>query len=178
MDLQAIVKYGLELGADFVEVRKEHVSGFKIHCHLDGTVDATHGSETGVGIRIAVDGSWSFVSSNQLDDLTIKTLIRSGVKTATSLSTPFYIPDRVSVDSTSYPEKISAKSLSVEEKIDVIKSLQETVKDVDERILGTDFILEEFLSQKQIYSSAGTNLRLFPQLTQSGLDSYEIGNQC
>jgi TldD protein len=160
MDLPHIIEYGLESGADFVEVRKEHISGCKIHHHLDGTTDVTHGSETGVGIRIAVDGSWSFVSSNQCNDSTLKDLVKSGIKTAENLATTFYVPKKIYVDSTAYPEKIPAQSLSIEEKIDVIKSLQDTIKDVDDKIIGADLILEEYLSQKQIFSSAGTQLQL------------------
>jgi len=160
MDPEAIVRYGLKSGADFIEVRKEVISGFKIHHHLDGTTSVSYGSETGTGMRIAVDGSYSFVSSNSFDKSTIKTLVNTGIKTAALLSTPFYPPSKSYTDSKSYSEKISANSLSIEEKIDLLKSLQDTVKDVDHRIQGADFILEEHLSREQICSSAGTNLFL------------------
>lgn len=160
MDLRAVIEYGLKSGADFIEVRRENISGFKIHCHLNGTTDATYASEMGLGIRIAVDGNWSFVSINEISDSTIKSQIKSGIKTAVNVPTQFYPPEKSSVDSVSYAEKIPAKSLSIEEKIDLLKSLQDSIKNVDHKILGADLILEEYFSEKQIFSSEGTNLTL------------------
>lgn len=160
MDLSAITEYGLKSGADFVEIREEHISGFKIHYHPDGAIDVTFCSETGVGIRIAVGDSWSFASTNQCDSSTLHHLVRSGIKTARTLATPFYPPEKVSVDIKSYPEKIPAHTLPIEEKIELLQSLQNVVKDADHRILGAHFILEEHLSQKHIYTSRGTDLHL------------------
>lgn len=160
MDAEAIVNYGLACGGDFIEIRKERISGVKIHQHLDGSTDAQVGFEEGVGIRIAINGSWSFISSNQLDGSTVKRLVQSGIKTAKALSKDFYMPDRISVDSASYAEKIPAKNLSIEEKVELLQSLQDFIQDVDERVLGADLIMEEFLSQKHVYSSAGTDLHL------------------
>ena len=122
MNIQAIIDFGLESGADFIEVREEHISGSKIHYYIDGTVDASYGSEKGVGIRIAADGTWCFLSLNCFDEPTIKAVIKSGIRTARNLSVPFYEPEEVSVDAVSFPEKIPAQTLSTEEKIELLKN--------------------------------------------------------
>lgn len=160
MNIQAIIDFGLESGADFIEVREEHISGSKIHYYIDGTVDASYGSEKGVGIRIAADGTWCFLSLNCFDEPTIKAVIKSGIRTARNLSVPFYEPEEVSVDAVSFPEKIPAQTLSTEEKIELLKSLEDTMKDVDPRIRGAELILEEHLSRKRICSSLGTEVQL------------------
>lgn len=159
MDLPAIVEHGLHSGADFVEVRKEIMSGFKICYHLDRTISAAHVSETGLGIRIVVDGAWSFVSSNDLRDSAIKKIVKSGIKAARISSSQFHAP-QISTGSFSYPSKKPARAISFEEKIELLQSLEDTTKDVDDRIVGADLIVEEPLSQKWIYTSEGTDLHL------------------
>lgn len=160
MEPSAIIEYGLRSGADFIEVRAETINSLRIHHHLSGTSDTAYGSETGVGIRVGVKGSVSFVSSNSLEDHSIKNLVDLGIKTSKDLYNPFCLPEDTCTDRRAFPEAEPAGSLSLEEKIDLLKSLQDTVKDVDERVLGADMILEEYSSEKQISSSEGTDLLL------------------
>ncbi len=133
------VDYGGSLGAEYVEVRVQNL--FKtLLTTKDGTVEgAKEGTESGVGVRVLVNGAWGFVSLGKLDSKMLMGAVDEAVrlakaaslrvKSAVKLADVKAVEDRVATR----PRK-SPQDFSMEEKIGLALAMDRTVFGYDKRI--------------------------------------------
>ena len=133
------VDYGRSLGAEYVEVRAQHL--FKtLLTTKDGRVEgAKEGIEGGAGVRVLVNGAWGFVSLGKLDSKLLTEAAGEAVRLAKAASlrvkSPVKLADVKAVEDrvVATPRK-SPQDVSMEEKIDNALAMDKTIFGYDKRI--------------------------------------------
>ena len=163
------VDYGQSLGAEYVEVRAQHL--FKtLLTTKDGMVEgANEGTEDGVGVRVLTNGAWGFVSLGKLDSKLLTVAVGDavrlakaaslGVKKPVKLADVKAVEDRVVANSRKNPQDVS-----MEEKIDVTLAMDKIIFGYDKRIrsctisyldvTGTNYFVNSdgtFIEQDKLY---------------------------
>jgi Predicted Zn-dependent proteases and their inactivated homologs len=117
---------GLDLGAKYVEARMQDDYGYSVTVRNDKLIGASQGRSRGVGIRVVVDGSLGFAST---DNLTLEGVIKAvekAVVSAKALSRikrkPVEFSDeRVGKARYSVLEKKPLMDLELEEAVQILK---------------------------------------------------------
>jgi len=133
------VDYGRSLGAEYVEVRAQHL--FKtLLTTKDGRVEgAKEGIEGGAGVRVLANGAWGFVSLGKLDSKLLTEAAGEAVRLAKAASLrvkkPVKLADVKAVEDrvVATPRK-SPQDVSMEEKIDNALAMDKTIFGYDSRI--------------------------------------------
>jgi len=163
------VDYGQSLGAEYVEVRAQHL--FKtLLTTKDGMVEgANEGTEDGVCVRVLTNGAWGFVSLGKLDSKLLTVAVGDavrlakaaslGVKKPVKLADVKAVEDRVVANSRKNPQDVS-----MEEKIDATLAMDKIIFGYDKRIrsctisyldvTGTNYFVNSdgtFIEQDKLY---------------------------
>jgi len=153
-----LIKYGLDLGASFVDVRIEEMFESRIVVQ-DGTVEIfREASSRGVGIRVISEGAWGFSSVSTLD----KNLLMEAVKNAVSMAkgSSSLVRRKVSLAEVDIVEDkvkpavgIDPINVSSEEKLKYVLEVNKLLLDFDNRIKSAQSRYGD-LRVKQIYASS------------------------
>ncbi|MEM1628240.1 MAG: TldD/PmbA family protein [Desulfurococcaceae archaeon] len=141
VDLDMVVKKGLELGADFIDVRyQEYYSEIIV---LDNGVvrELSVNNVHGLGIRVIVDGYMVYSSINNLSMKNIEEILERAIKIAKNLGPGGQKRDlekratqRARLSSTYV---IDAEDVDFEEKIDILRSMYSEVSKIENVISVT-----------------------------------------
>ena len=162
------VDQALKCGADYAEARVQSDIGHTFTLKNGSTEPITVTRKLGIGIRVIVDGSMGFASTNSLESPQIRSSAEAAVKTAKAaarlISTPTKLaPEKGWDDKWMAPMKIDLRDVSIQEKFEVLHSIEEalTPEKVDVSLPSRILILDEDLTEKVYVNSEGSRLMSF-----------------
>jgi len=160
--LYSAVKHALELGAEYVETRFQRDYGFSISLRNGKILGAGSSRKSGVGIRVLVNGSLGFSSTNIVDRESILEAVEKAVARAKSLSSLRKNPIKFSterVGKASYQVMVKRKleDLVVEDIVEMGSSLYKTLTSelARAKIPVTTFSVETHTQEKLVITSEG-----------------------
>ncbi len=137
MELDKAISIGLEMGADFIDIREQEILTTSIEI-VDGTVRTlSTGKKVGYGIRSFIKGAWGFSVTHDKDKEFLRRAIKDSVRLA-KISAPIK-KERFDLKGISYEGKASTSRIDdpseipVEEKLNTALSLGKSAR-LDERI--------------------------------------------
>ncbi|MEW6724740.1 MAG: TldD/PmbA family protein [Bacillota bacterium] len=83
-----VIQRGLEMGADYVDVRYQDLTVSFISGDNRGEPQLKQGSEMGVGVRTLADGRWGFSSTSDLSDFGLAAVVSDSLEMARSFPIP------------------------------------------------------------------------------------------
>jgi TldD protein len=160
-ELLKTVDYGRNLGAEYVEVRTQHL--FKtLLTTKDGRVEgAKEGIERGAAIRVLAKGAWGFVSLGKLEPKPLTKAVEESVKLAKAASLRLKKPVKL-VNTKSVEDKVIAKpkrnprGVPIGEKIDVALKMDKTIFGYDNRVKSCTIDYVDVTGTNQFVDSDGT----------------------
>ena len=159
--LTKTVDYGRSLGAEYVEVRAQHL--FKtLLTTKDGTVEgAKDGTEGGAGVRALVNGAWGFVSLGKLEPKLLTEAVGDAVRLAKATSlkvkSPVKLADVKTVeDMIAAKPKRNPRDVSMEQKIDNALAMDKIVFGYDSRIKSCTISYLDVTGTDYFVNSDGT----------------------
>ena len=161
MTLQDIIKNGLQLGLEEVEVYVSTSESNSLKLN-DGELDAYNMKEIfGVSIRGLKDGKMGYVYTETLEDESVLSVLKQLVENVTSLETKEQ--EFMYAGGATYQEvpvvKSDYKEHSTQEKIDLLKRINNELLAKSEKIVKVGYCQYSESSQKiQIMNSKGLNL--------------------
>jgi len=160
--LYSAIKHASELGAEYVETRFQRDYGFSISLRNGKILGAGSSRKSGVGIRVLVNGSLGFSSTNIVDRESILEAVEKAVARAKSLSSLRKNPIKFSterVGKASYQVVVKRKleDLVVEDIVEMGSSLYKTLTSelARAKIPVTTFSIETHTQEKLVITSEG-----------------------
>ncbi len=162
MTLEGIIKRGLELGLEAVEVYASTSESNTIKLD-EGNLESYNMRELfSVSIRGLKDGKMAYVNSESLDDEAIESVLKSLVKNVAALDAtePEFMFDGGSTYA-DVPEMVSDyKEHTTGEKIAMLKKLEKEVKEKSDKIVKVGYCQYSETSQKvELINSKGLDLK-------------------
>jgi TldD protein len=134
-------------GAQYAEARAQHLTKTSLSVKELRVEAAKQGIESGVAIRVLVDGAWGFASVGSTDPDTLETAASDACKMAklasTRLKTPIKLaPAKAIQDHVQANPKVNPSCVAVEDKIQTVMAMNKTSLDFDGRIksCGVDYM--------------------------------------
>jgi TldD protein len=160
-ELVKTVDYGRRLGAEYVEVRAQHL--FKtLLTTKDGKVEgAKEGIESGAGVRVLVKGAWGFVSLGKLESKPLTEAVEDAVKLAGAASLQVKRPVKL-VDTKAIEDRVvvqpkrNPRDVSIEEKIDTMLTMDKTIFGYDNRMKSCTIDYVDVTGTDHFANSDGT----------------------
>lgn len=126
------VEYGKELGATYVEARYHKNYLISIVARNGKIIDSSIKLQEGMGIRVLVEGSLGFSSTNKLSKEDVRSAVEKALRQAKSYSYLLRKPIEFSQEKVGnmryeVKEKIPFNNIDIEEKISVLKNLWSSV---------------------------------------------------
>jgi TldD protein len=160
------VEQALKLGADYAEARVQRDVGHTLTLNNGIAEPVTATRRMGIGIRVIMDGSMGFASTNNLEPAQIRSLAQTAVKIARAatrlISTPSKLaPERSWEDEWEVRMKIDIRRISIEEKFNVLFSIERALasEQVNVSLPSRILILDEDLTEKVYFNSEGSRIR-------------------
>jgi len=121
-----------KLGASYAEVRLENSTGDGYALENGIVQPSGFAEETGIGLRVIVDGALGFASTNKLDKKSIIQLVTKSVNLAkrsaklndTKMS---FIKDKFHCDNVIHKQKINFKNISAKDKIEYLQDIDKAI---------------------------------------------------
>jgi len=137
--LEELVKFGVEKGANFIDVRMQ-ISYGSLYVVRDGIAETIRDTlSQGAGVRVLVDGAWGFATSNSLDKDTLRNAIKDAISMArgsanlrkrkTSLAEVDVVEDKVKAKVSKDPTTVS-----LEEKLEYALEINKNLFSLDKRV--------------------------------------------
>jgi TldD protein len=158
------VKLAQKQGASYAEARLENSYGDGYSLRNGIPDPAGFSEDTGIGIRVLVDGSFGFAATNKMDKTSLKLLVTKSVKSA-QLAAKLnskkiqFVPETVHKASVVHRQKQSFKSVSPKNKLAYLQDLDKAllaVKDVT--LANRDFTLSTSVEKKYFVNSEGSRI--------------------
>lgn len=136
MDEEAAVELARTLGAQHAEARLETVDENRIQLQ-DGELNGlTSGIETGLGIRVLVQGAWGFASSNDVSDASWRSSVQRAIDLAKCTPAkdrnPVRIAEAPTVQATvAWKPRKDPRDVAPEDKIELLRRMEGEVRAVD-----------------------------------------------
>lgn len=163
--LQKAADYGEELGATYVELRGESLNRSNTQFE-DGRVRSiSQRIEKGVAIRVLADGTWGFVSSNDLSLNGLQTSVKDAFSLAKSAGQarkdPIELAEIKPVQET-IPLKVGRNPSDVDpkEKIAYATKLWEETQKLDSRVKAITIRQRDGFGTKYLVTNEGTQLEM------------------
>ncbi|MET1160805.1 MAG: TldD/PmbA family protein [Thermoprotei archaeon] len=134
IDYNRLIKYGEELGADFVDIRYQDIV-YEALVVDNGVVRAYNiDTKRGVGVRVLVKGFMGYSSTNKLDESTLKETVERAVRAAKSMekaAAPTSIYQRKTVkDKIVSHYATDALDVDPGEKVELLMDMYKTTREV------------------------------------------------
>ena len=157
---QKIFELASKENASYTDIRDEDTLYNSIEV-VDGKIETSiTGSEAGIGIRVLIDGAWGFAFGAKEDYKDIFKMAINAQKTSKKLSKQDItlaevkpIKDKVIID-----QKKKAQDISFEEKMDLVLSVDKSLKDEENKIKSTRVMYFDSLRGQTIATSEGTRI--------------------
>ena len=160
------VEQALKSGADYAEARTQRDIGHTLTLNNGIAEPVTATRRLGIGIRVIVDGSMGFASTNSLESSQIRTSAETAVKIAKAaarlISTPSKLaPERSWEDKWEARMKIDIQQVSIEEKFNVLYSIEKalSLEQVNVSLPSRILLLDDELTEKFYFNSEGSKIR-------------------
>jgi len=160
--LQYAVDYARSLGASYAEARYHSHKNFGITSRNGLLVSSGSSISRGVGVRVVVEGSLGFASTNKIDRESLRNAVEKAVNIARSSSKILKVKilfsrERLGRARYNVPQRKSFENISLEEKISLHKDLAKSVAEkIRESKLATlVFSYNEDVEEKIILNSDG-----------------------
>ncbi|RLE99366.1 MAG: hypothetical protein DRJ57_02440, partial [Thermoprotei archaeon] len=85
--LHRVVEEACRMGASYADVRLEEVEGVNVTVRKGSVEAAAVSRRMGAGVRVLVEGSWGFSSTEAVDEASLMEAVRNAFKMARSSST-------------------------------------------------------------------------------------------
>ncbi len=163
--LQHIINVGLNEGANYVEVRYHKLTESYIAMRFDRVISIGKSISEGVGVRVLVNGSLGFASTNILTREVLEKTVKEAISRAKALAKQYKEPiefSDVKAEEAKYNviPKVKFEDISVEEKIKAYKQLLNYLKNSLKKSKLQTFFIEqvESIEKKHLITSDGANI--------------------
>lgn len=151
------------LGAQYAEARAQWLTKTSLTLKEERVEAAKQGIESGVAIRVLVNGAWGFASVGSLDDQILEAAVSDACRMAklasTRLKTPIKLaPAKVVEDRVFAKPKKNPSDITMEEKIKTALNINKTSLNLDNRIksCGVDYM--DLMGNSFFVNSEGTSI--------------------
>ncbi len=187
--IHKIVDKGIRLGARYIDVRFEERYITTVSVRRGYVEEAYYAISRGVGIRVLVDKSWGFSSTNELTKNSLEMCLKKAIKLAKSSSK--VNPNKIDLaeikvykDNVRVKVKIPPNEVPIEEKVKLTLETDKAVTSFSDRIKDDSIVYNDVLLRKVFISSEGgeilievprASLRVYANAEESGIlsPSYE-----
>ena len=159
------VEQALQSGADYVEARVQRDVGHTLTLNNGKAEPVTTTRRLGIGIRVIVDGSMGFASTNSLESTQIRTSAETAVKIAKAaarlISAPSKLaPEKSCEDKWEARMTIDIQRVSIEEKFDELFSIERALsfEQVNVSLPSRILVLDDELTEKFYLNSEGSKI--------------------
>ena len=160
------VEQALKFGAQYAEARVQRDVAHTFTLNNGRAEPITTSRKRGIGVRVLVDGSMGFASTNSLESSQIRSSSETAVKTAKAaarlVSTPIKLaPEQSFEDEWEAQMKIDFQEVSIEEKFEVLHSVERAITPelVGVSLPSRILLLDEELTEKFYANSEGSRIR-------------------
>jgi len=159
------VEQALKSGANYVEARTQRDVGHTLTLNNGIPEPVTTTRRRGIGIRVIVDGSMGFASTNSLEPSQIRASAETAVKIAKAavrlISTPSrFAPEKSWEDNWEARMKIDVQQVSIEEKFNELFSIEKALSydQVNVSLPSRILVLDDELTEKFYLNSEGSKI--------------------
>lgn len=161
--LEQLIDEYMGKDAEFIDLRYENNHFNNINIVNGKTRNIISAIDSGIGIRVFINGAWGFSSTNKLDKNSIKNTMDSAYKIAKIIEKKaklkFKLNDQPAhKKKVSYPQKKKLKDISADEKLELALYLDKQARDFDNRIINSNTIYLDFVGEQILLNSFGTQL--------------------
>ena len=160
------VDQALKSGADYAEARAQRDIGHTLTLNNGIPEPVTVTRRLGIGIRVIVDGSMGFASTNSLESSQIRNAAETAVKIARAatrlMSKPSKLaPEKSWEDKWEVRMKSDIREVSIEEKFNVLYSIEKalSLELVNISLPSRILLLDDELTEKVYLNSEGSEIR-------------------
>ncbi len=160
-DLKKAVDRGLNVGADYVEVRAQSLFQTQLTTKEGRVEAAKDGTENGAGVRVIAKGAWGFVTLGTLDPQGLIVAVEDAFKMAVAASAKVKTPVKL-VETKAVEDRVKAKpkkdprEISIKEKIEMALEMDRTVFGYDPRIKSCTIDYLDLTGTNYFINSDGT----------------------
>ena len=151
------------LGAQYAEARAQRLTKTSLTLKEERVEAAKQGIESGVAIRVLVNGAWGFASVGSLDSQILEAAVSDACRMAklasTRLKTPIKLaPAKVVEDRVVAKPKKNPSDITMEDKIKTALTINKTSLNLDNRIksCGVDYM--DLMGNSFFVNSEGTSI--------------------
>src|SRR5208337_2417445 len=159
------VEQALKSGAAYVEARAQRDVGHTLTLNNGVAEPVTTTRRLGIGIRVIVDGSMGFASTNSLESSQIRTSAETAVRIAKAaarlISTPSKLaPEKSWEDEWEVRMKIDIRQVSIQEKFNELLSIEKALsfEQVNVSLPSRILVLDDELTEKFYLNSEGSKI--------------------
>jgi len=160
------VDQALKSGADYAEARAQRDIGHTLTLNNGIPEPVTVTRRLGIGIRVIVDGSMGFASTNSLESSQIRNAAETAVKIARAatrlMSKPSKLaPEKSWEDKWEVRMKSDIREVSIEEKLNVLYSIEKalSLEQVNISLPSRILLIDDELTEKVYLNSEGSEIR-------------------
>ncbi len=161
--LTKINSTAVKLGASYAETRAQRLTKTSLTLKEERVEAAKQGIESGVAIRVLVNGAWGFASVGSMDSAILESAVSDACKMAklasTRLKTPIKLaPAKAIEDHVAAKPKKNPSDISMEDKIKTALAINKTSLSFDGRIksCGVDYM--DLVGTSFFVNSDGTSI--------------------
>lgn len=158
-----LVTKGRELGANYVEVRYHKHHGSYIFSRMGRIVSVSRNLDEGIGIRVLVNGSLGFASTNKISRTSCEEALINSINKAKVMVNMYKEPIefvKIKTSKGKYEVPISGRfdKISFEDKIKLHRDLWDSIQKILSKVKVKTFFMEyvEDVEEKTIVTSEGT----------------------
>ena len=168
------LRHAMKLGAGYAEVRSESLSGSGFLVKNGMPEISGFEKETGIGIRLIVDKTLGFSSTNKMDKKSIIACVERAVKMTrnaskisehTSLS-----EDKVNVSKYEVRQKIKLEDIPAEKKLQILLDAEKCIKETRIEVPGSYLSLSDSITEKYFVNSEGS--KIFSRIPRANFYYY------
>jgi TldD protein len=150
-------------GAEYAEIRAQKLFKTMLTLKEDRVEAAKHGLESGVALRVLVNGAWGFASVGYLNAETVTSAVFDACKMArmasTRLKTPIKLAETKTVeDRVRMKPKKNPSAISMEDKINTALKINKTILGYDKRIKSCTVDYLDLTGTNHFVNSEGTRI--------------------
>jgi len=160
------VEQALKLGADYAEARAQRDVGHTLTLNNGIAEPVTATRRSGIGIRVIVNGSMGFASTNSLESSQIRTSAETAVKIAKAAARLISAPSKLAHEKSWEDKweaimKIDIQQVSIEEKFNILYAIERalSLEQVNVRLPSRILLLDDELTEKFYLNSEGSKIR-------------------
>ena len=161
---ESVIDRALTLGAEFVDLRMESLSGTSIIV-MDGRTKTVNAKvEKGCGVRAFIDGGWGFSVCNGFESEALKAIAESAVKLAKvsrdKAKVRFKVEAAPSVRTKDvYPCRVPPSSIAMEDKVKLVLDMDKAMGGHDSRIVSRNARYTDMEGDRVVANSFGSLIR-------------------